>query len=266
MSGGVTSASSHKAWLFVPCYVDQLMPAVGVAMVEVLERLGVKLTYPAQQTCCGQPALNSGYKDEAACVARRMVEIFAPAARAGAKIVVPSGSCAAMVKVFMPQMLAGTKDEAAAKAVGEATWEFCDYLVNVLGVDEAVVGGQGVAKLGAEFRHKVTVHDGCHGLRELGISEAPRKLLRGVKGLEIVEMGEAKTCCGFGGTFAVKYAQVSVAMAEVKCRSAAETGAEYIVSGDPSCLMQIGGYNQKQGIRLKPLHVAQVLASRGGSV
>lgn len=256
----------NYAWLFIPCYVDQLMPEVGVAMVDVLERLGVKLTYPARQTCCGQPALNSGYKDEAARVARRMVEIFAPGVRAGAKVVVPSGSCAAMVKVFMPQMLAGTggrlgADEAAAREVGEATWEFCDYLVNVLGVGEA-----GVRKLGAEFRHKVTVHDGCHGLRELGISEAPRELLRGVKGLEMVEMAEAKTCCGFGGTFAVKYAQVSVAMAEVKCRSAAETGARYIVSADPSCLMQINGYNQKQGIGVKTLHVAQVLASRGGEL
>ena len=265
MSATMNPSAAQSAWLFIPCYVDQLMPEIGMAMVRVLQRLGVSLTYPQQQTCCGQPALNSGYNDEAACVARRMIDIFAPAVAAGAKVVVPSGSCATMVKVFTPQLLAGTKDEAAAQAVGEATWEFADYLVNVLGLDESAIA----SRLGSTFPHKVTIHDGCHGLRELGISEAPRTLLRGVKGLEIVEMGEAKTCCGFGGTFAVKYAQVSVAMAEVKCKSAADTGAAYIVSTDPSCLMQIRGYTEKQKMPVKTLHIAQVLdgqaAQAGGA-
>ncbi len=250
---------NHSAWLFIPCYVDQLMPEVGVAMVEVLERLGVGLSYPAQQTCCGQPALNSGYRNDAACVARRMVDIFSPAVAAGARIVVPSGSCAAMVKVFTPQLLSGTKDEAAARAVGEATWEFSDYLVNVLGVDAARIGA-----LGASFSHSITVHDGCHGLRELGISAAPRKLLGGVRGVRLIEMGEAQTCCGFGGTFAVKFAQVSTAMAQVKCGSALSTGAEYIVSTDPSCLMQIRGYVEKHKLPVGTLHLAQVLNSVEG--
>lgn len=225
------------------------MPQVGVSVVEVLERLGCQVDYPRNQTCCGQPAFNGGFHAEA----REVAVSFLNAFRDGRDpIVVPSGSCAAMVKVFYPELFAGTAREAEAKALAARTWEFSSFVVEQLGVTD----------VGATFNRKVTFHDGCHGLRELGIKSAPRKLLEKVKGLELAEMKECATCCGFGGSFAVKYAPISTAMAEVKCASACETGAQVIVSNDPSCLMQIDGYAQKQKLPLKCLHLAEVLNSR----
>ena len=233
--------------LFIPCFVDQLMPDVGVAMVRVLEKLGHTLVYPERQTCCGQPPFNSGFSDEAREVAAHQLTCFEKAE----VVVGPSGSCVAMMKVFYPQLFAGTPQEAAAQALADKTYEFSQFLVDRLGVTD----------VGATFQGKVTIHDGCHGLRELRIKRQPRELLRHVRGLELVEMGEAETCCGFGGAFAVKMPQLSTAMVEVKARSILATGAQAVVSCDPSCLMQIGGYLKRQGHAIRCLHVAEVLAS-----
>jgi L-lactate dehydrogenase complex protein LldE len=228
--------------LFIPCFVDQLFPNVGIAMVKVLRRLNIEVDYPLQQTCCGQPAFNTGYWDEARELARRYCEIFADADA----IVCPSGSCTAMVRNFYPELLG------KATRVTANTFEFSEFLVRQLGVTD----------VGARFPAKVTYHDACHALRELRLKDEPRELLRNVKELELVEMSEAETCCGFGGTFSVKFPMISYAMDEMKCTSIKQTGAEYVVSGDSSCLMQIDGYLRRQRMPIKTIHLAEVLAAR----
>ena len=231
--------------LFIPCFVDALFPRAGISRVEILERLGHKVVFPEQITCCGQPPFNSGYWDEARTVAAKVLPQLADAEA----IVIGSGSCGAMLKVFYPQLFENTPQSALAKQISARTWEFSDFLVSKLGVTD----------LGAKFPHKVTFHDGCHGLRELGLKKSPRALLGKVNGLELIEMGEAETCCGFGGTFATKFPMISTAMGEVKCTSATETNADYIVSNDSSCLMHIQGLLSRQGNPLKTIHLAEVL-------
>lgn len=233
--------------LFIPCFVDALYPRVGISMVEILERLGHAVECPEEITCCGQPPFNSGYWEEARTIAVPVLEHLKHAEA----VVIASGSCGAMVKKFYPDLFAGTRHAELAKQVSTRTWEFSDFLVNKLGETE----------LGATFPHKVTYHDGCHGLRELGIKSAPRALLGKVSGLELVEMKE-DVCCGFGGTFAAKFPMISTAMGEVKCANAAETGAEYIVSADSSCLMHIQGLLSRQGSAVKTIHLAEVLNRR----
>ena len=233
--------------LFIPCFVDALYPRVGISMVEILERLGHKVVCPEEVACCGQPPFNSGYWNEARDIAGPALEYLKDAEA----IVIGSGSCGAMIKTFYPDLFAGTRQAELARQVASRTWEFSDFLVNKLGVVD----------LGAKFPHKVTYHDGCHGLRELGIKATPRTLLGKVNGLELVEMKE-EVCCGFGGTFAAKFPMISTAMGEVKCGNAAETGAEYIVSGDSSCLMHIQGLLSRQGSPLKTIHLAEVLNAR----
>jgi L-lactate dehydrogenase complex protein LldE len=232
--------------LFIPCFVDALFPRVGISMVKILERLGHRVECPEDVACCGQPAFNSGYWDEARLVATPVLEKL----KGKEAVVIASGSCGAMLKVFYPQLFHGRPQEADARALSNKVWEFSDFLVNKLGVTD----------VGAAFPAKVTFHDGCHGLRELGIKKSPRRLLEKVRGLELVEMGDAETCCGFGGTFAAKYPMISTAMGEVKCAGAAETGAEYIVSNDSSCLMHLQGLLTKQGQPLKTIHLAEILA------
>lgn len=233
--------------LFIPCFVDALYPRVGISMVEILERLGHQVVCPEELACCGQPPFNSGYWPEARAIAS---PVLARLQNAEA-VVIGSGSCGAMVKRFYPELFAGTRDEAAARHVAARTWEFADFLVSRLGVTQ----------LGAQFQHKVTYHDGCHGLRELGIKSAPRALLAHVAGLELAEMTE-EVCCGFGGTFAAKFPMISSAMGEVKCANAVETGAEYIVSSDSSCLMHLQGLLARQGSPLRTIHLAEVLNQR----
>jgi L-lactate dehydrogenase complex protein LldE len=235
--------------LFIPCFVDHYYPRAGIAMTRVLERLGHEVDYPVGQTCCGQPAFNAGYWDEARPLALRMLDLFG----AADVVVSASGSCGAMIKVFNPELLKDSDRIEAARALSAKTWEFSDFLVTKLGVTD----------VGASFPHRVTFHDGCHGLRELGIKSQPRRLLESVRGLELIEMGEAESCCGFGGTFSVKFSHISEAMAEVKCHSALSTGADFIVSNDSSCLMQINGWLEKnlhQSPRPKTLHLAEILA------
>jgi L-lactate dehydrogenase complex protein LldE len=231
--------------LFVPCYVDQLTPQVALSVVKVLRRLGHQVEAPSGQTCCGQPALNTGYEEEARVVARHILKVFADSEA----VVIPSGSCGAMIKHFYPELFAGHPEEADAKALAARTWEFSEFLVDVLKVETTQ----------SRFPYKVTFHDGCHGLRELRVNHQPRKLLKAVAGLELIEMREARSCCGFGGTFAVKFPQISTSMAQVKCVSAQDTGARFIVSNDPSCMLQIQGYLDKQGIPMHCLHLAEVL-------
>jgi L-lactate dehydrogenase complex protein LldE len=233
--------------MFIPCFVDLLYPRVGISIVQILEKLGHKIDFPEGLNCCGQPAFNSGYWEEARSVALPVLQRL----KNSEAVVIASGSCASMLKVFYPQLFSGTEHEPAAKKLSANCWEFSDFLVTKLGVTD----------LGARFPHKVTFHDGCHGLRELGIKKYPRALLAKVRGLELSEMKE-EVCCGFGGTFAVKFPMISTAMGEVKCAQAVETGAEYIVSNDSSCLMHIQGVADKQGKKLKTIHLAEVLTSQ----
>ena len=234
-----------KITLFVPCFVDLMFPQVGISMVRILERLGHSVECPEEVACCGQPAFNSGYWEEARGVAVKALETF----KNSEVIVIASGSCGAMLHVFYPQLFAGTEHEAEAKRIAAKCYEFSDFLVTKLGVSD----------VGAEFPVKATFHDGCHGLRELHTFDQPRRLLKHVRGLELIEMKE-KVCCGFGGTFAAKFPMISTGMGEVKCALAEETGAEYIVSNDSSCLMHIQGLLDRQGSRLKTIHLAEVLA------
>ncbi len=234
-----------KITLFIPCFVDTFYPQTGQAMVRIFEKLGHSLDYKPQLTCCGQPPFNAGYWDESRKVAVKVLDALADSER----VVIASGSCGAMLKVFYNELFKGTPREADAKALGEKTFEFSDFLVNQLGVTD----------IGAKFPHAVTWHDGCHGLRELGIKTEPRILLSQVEGLELREMGEAQTCCGFGGLFSAKFPQISVAMGQVKTKSAVETGVKYLVSGDGSCLMHIQGVLDREKRGVKCLHLAEVL-------
>ena len=234
--------------LFIPCFVDLMFPRVGISMVSIFEKLGHKVVIPKSPACCGQPAFNTGYWDESRAIAVPMLESLKDAEA----VVIASGSCGAMMKVFYPELFAGTEHEAMARELAPKCFEFSSFLVNKLGVTD----------LGAAFPHKVTFHDGCHGLRELNNKRPPRELLAKVRGLELVEMGEAETCCGFGGTFSAKFPAISTAMAEVKCASAIETNADYIVSCDSSCLMQIQGLADKQKKGIKTIHLAEILAQQ----
>jgi L-lactate dehydrogenase complex protein LldE len=237
-----------KVTLFIPCFIDACFPRAGISMVEILEQLGHSIDYPEELTCCGQPAFNSGCWAEARDVAERVVDRLVDADA----VVVASGSCGAMLHNFYPELFAGTEREQAAKTLASKTSEFSDFLVSKLGV----------TNLGARFPAKVTFHDGCHGLRELGIKDQPRALLAEVEGLELVEMEDAETCCGFGGTFAAKFPMISTAMGDRKCGNAGDTEAEFIVSNDSSCLMHIQGLLDRQGQSLKTIHLAEILASR----
>lgn len=234
-----------KITLFIPCFVDLMFPKVGISIVQILERLDHTVECPDGIACCGQPAYNAGYWDEARSVASKALQKLESAE----VVVIASGSCGAMLKVFYPELFAGTPQDAAAQHLSQKVYEFSDFLVTKLGVTD----------LGARFDAKVTFHDGCHGLRELGTHDQPRRLLSQVRGLTLVEMKE-KTCCGFGGTFAAKFPMISTAMGEVRCAAAKETGAEYIVSNDSSCLMHLQGLLDRQAAPIKTIHLAEILA------
>lgn len=238
-----------KLTLFIPCFVDVCFPRVGMSVVDIFERLGHQIAFAKQLACCGQPPFNAGLWNEARSIAARVVDGL----KTADVVVVPSGSCTATIKNFYPELFANTSYESGARALATKTFEFSDFLVNQLGVVD----------LGARFPARVTVHDGCHNLRELGKKHEPRTLLSHVRDLELIEMSEAETCCGFGGTFAIKFPMISTAMAEVKCASAVETGAEYVVSTDSSCLMQIQGLLDRQRSPVRTIHLAEVLAQRG---
>jgi L-lactate dehydrogenase complex protein LldE len=234
--------------LFIPCFIDQLFPRVGISVVDVLERLGHQVEFHESITCCGQPAFNSGFWEEARQVAEPVIRKLQKAEA----VVIPSGSCGAMIRVFYPQLFANTPLHEDAQALSAKTFEFSEFLVDKLGVSD----------VGARLDTTATFHDGCHGLRELDVKSQPRKLLEKVKGLKLVEMNDTATCCGFGGTFAVKFPMISTAMGDAKLANASATNADCIVSNDSSCLMHLQGMIDRQGLKLKTLHLAEVLASR----
>jgi L-lactate dehydrogenase complex protein LldE len=234
--------------LFVTCLVDQLWPSVGVATVQVLRRAGCEVSFDARQTCCGQPAFNTGYRSEAKEVARKTIELLEEQ-RADA-IVLPSGSCTAMTHLWKELFHDEPEWRERSEAVAARTHELAGFLVKVLGKEE----------FGARFDARVSWHDACHGLRELGLRDEPRRLLQGVAGLELVEAQRCESCCGFGGTFSVKYPEISVAMLDRKLDELHALHVDAVVSGDVSCLMQIGGRLARRGMHTRPLHIAEVLA------
>jgi L-lactate dehydrogenase complex protein LldE len=237
-----------RAALFIPCFVDQLNPQVGIDMARVLRRIGYSVEFPEGQTCCGQPAFNSGYWNEARPLAERFVSIFS--ASSADAIVCPSGSCTTMVRNFYPDLLAASPRAAAAAKLAARVFEFSEFLVKVARV----------ADVGASFPHRVAYHDACHALRELRLKQEPRELLRNVRGLELVEMPYCEECCGFGGTFATKFPMISSAMGETKAVNAEVSGAEYVTSTDPSCLMHIDGVLRLRKSAVRTIHLAGILA------
>jgi L-lactate dehydrogenase complex protein LldE len=236
-----------KINLLIPCFVDQLFPSVGISVVRIFDKLGHTVDFKERILCCGQPAFNAGYWEEARRIAAPVLRSLA----GSAPVVVPSGSCAAMVKNFYPELFRETPQAAAAVELSHRVFEFSSFLVDQLRVTE----------LGSRFPAKVTFHDGCHGLRELHVKRQPRQLLERVKGLTLLEMEDQTSCCGFGGTFAVKFPMISTAMGDTKSASALHTGAEYLVSNDSSCLMHLQGLMSRQNQNLKTIHLAEVLAS-----
>ena len=240
---------AKRVSLFVTCIVDQVFPEIGLAAVEVLERLGYVVDFSQEQTCCGQPAFNTGYRSEAASVACRCLR----ALRNAEYVVVPSGSCATMITHHFQELFAGDPDRLVeVRQLTPRVWEFSQFLLDVAGVED----------MGAHYEGVVTFHDSCHGLRALQIKAGPRRLLSHVRGLTLREMDAAEECCGFGGTFSVKFPAVSGAMTRTKIESIQRTGADAVVGVDASCLMQIGGALSRAGSPIKTLHLAQVLASR----
>ena len=243
--------------LFVPCYVDLINPEVGVSVVRLLRKLGVEVIYPEGQTCCGQPAFNSGFFDEARGVARHFLDVFED--DSFDHVVCPSGSCTTMVSRYYPLLMEEQPVERErTEAMGGRVRELSDFLVNVLGAD--------AGDLGARYKGRAVFHTGCHGRRELGLLNEPRALLERVEGLELVEWSNEELCCGFGGTFAVKMPDVSTAMADEKIKALEASGADTLISGDSSCLMHLAGRLKRTGHDTRVLHLAQVLDPENGRV
>lgn len=234
--------------IFIPCFVDQLYPQTAFSMIAVLEQAGCRVSYNPKQTCCGQPAFNAGFWDEARAVCTKFLKDF----EGSNMIVAPSASCVGFVRNYYNKLFQDSSYHNDVKALSENIFEFSEFLVDKLGQ----------TKFGAKLEGKATYHDSCAGLRECKIKTEPRKLLQNVEGLELVEMEDVETCCGFGGTFAVKFDTISIAMAEQKVEHALDTGAQYIISTDHSCLMHLQGYINNKGHALQTLHLADVLASR----
>ncbi|MCK5821324.1 MAG: (Fe-S)-binding protein [Bacteroidales bacterium] len=233
--------------LFIPCFIDQLYPETGENVVRILEKLGIKVFYNPEQTCCGQPAFNAGHWEPARKLAIKFLNDF----NGNRPVVSPSGSCTGFARNYYPELLKDTIYMNNFSKLKPQLFELTDFLVNQLGVKD----------LGAKFEAKVTYHDSCAALREYGIRYEPRELLKNVKGLELIEMVDSDVCCGFGGTFAVKHEPISTAMAEQKVKHAMETGAEYILSTEASCLMHLDSYIKQQKLPIKCLHIADVLVN-----
>ena len=241
---------SMRVALMVTCVNDAMFPGTGRAVVDLLTRLGVEVEFPETQTCCGQPMVNTGYLDEAVPVVRAFVSAF----EGYDAVVAPSGSCAGSVRHQHRTVAERAGDPGLVSAVagiGPRVYELSEFLVDVLGVTD----------VGAWFPHRVTYHPTCHSLRLLGVGDRPRRLLEAVRGLTLVDLPGAEECCGFGGTFAVKNADVSVAMGADKARHVRETDAEVLVAGDNSCLMHIGGLLSRERSGVRVMHLAEVLAA-----
>jgi len=233
--------------LFIPCFVDQLYPDTAFNMIKVLEKAGCTVSYNTSQTCCGQPAFNAGFWDEAKSVCSKFLKDFSGTDY----IVSPSASCSGFVRNYYGKLFENSSLHHEVNDVGNRLFEFSEFMVKVLKIEN----------VGAVLNGKATYHDSCAGLRECRIKAEPRKLLSNVKGLELTEMNDVETCCGFGGTFAVKFEPISIGMGEQKVENALATNAEYIISTDLSCLMHIQGYINHKGYSIKTMHLADVLAS-----
>ncbi|MDQ1330904.1 MAG: L-lactate dehydrogenase complex protein LldE [Thermodesulfobacteriota bacterium] len=238
---------SQKVTLFIQCIIDGIYPEVGFAVVRIFEKLGIEVKCPAEQTCCGQPAFNSGYRKEAKRAAEHFIDVFGDAE----VIVCPSGSCVNMVRNHYPELF---RDDGklleTVKATGSRTFELTEYLVDVLGVED----------LGARYDGRITYHDSCHLMRGIGVKEQPRRLIRKISGAEFVEMNDSDRCCGFGGAFAVKYPEISSAILEDKVKNIIDSNAEVVTGCDMGCLMNIQGMLSRKNLPVKTLHIAQLLA------
>ena len=242
-------AKRIKASLFVTCLVDQFYPDVGLSTARVLQRLGVDVQFPEAQTCCGQPAFNSGFNEKAFELARKFLEVFEDSDY----VVLPSGSCGSMIKVFYEDLF---KQDAGLhkrmKEVADRTYEFSQFLVNVLGVND----------VGASFHGKATYHASCHLLRELGATNESIDLIKSVEGLEFIAVENASVCCGFGGTFSVKYPEISEAMIGKKLDTIQSSGADIVVANDSGCLMQLKGAMSRRKLRARAIHLAELLDNK----
>lgn len=234
-----------KVSLFITCISDIMFPNVGKNTVEILERLGCEVDFPTLQTCCGQPAYNSGYLEEAKGSMKQMIRAFKDAEY----VVGPSGSCVGMIREYQHVFKGDSEWEKPAQELAAKTFELTQFIVDVLGVKD----------VGSTFKGKVTYHPSCHMTRILGVKDAPKILLQNVKGIEFVELPSGEDCCGFGGTFSVKKPEISAEMVKEKSRHVTETGAEYLVGGDMGCLMNIGGRMQREGKNVKVIHISEIL-------
>jgi len=225
--------------LFITCLADMFFPNTGEAVVRLLKRHGAQVDFPPEQTCCGQPAFNGGFRDEARQMARQWVKAF----RNSEYVVTPSGSCAAMVRNYYPELLPESKE------IASRTYEFTQFMVDVLKVED----------VGAEFKARATFHQSCHMSRELGVIHQPLTLLRHVKGLELIELPRKELCCGFGGSFSVKMPEISEAMVTDKVAAVASTNADILVGADSSCIMNIAGRINREGRPIRAMHVAELL-------
>jgi L-lactate dehydrogenase complex protein LldE len=236
-----------KVQLFIPCFVDQVFPETAFNMAKVLEKMGCTVDYNKNQTCCGQPAFNAGFREDAREVCIKFIKDF----QGADYIVAPSASCVGFVRNYFSTLFDNSSYHNEVKNLQKRTFEFSEFLVNVLRIEDT----------GASFEGKATYHDSCAALRECKIKKEPRALLSHVKGLEMIEMQDVETCCGFGGTFAIKFEAISIAMADQKITHALEAGVDYIISTDLSCLMHLDGFIRFKGLELKTIHIADILAS-----
>jgi L-lactate dehydrogenase complex protein LldE len=239
-----------KVSLFVTCLVDQLWASVGTSSVEVLRRVGCEVEFDDRQTCCAQPAFNTGYRDEARAVAKRFIQLFEESSADA--IVSPSGSCTAMVHHYPELFSEDGEWLKRAQAIAERTHELSSFLVRVLKIED----------VGATWQGRVTWHDACHGLRDLNVKREPRSLISNVRGVEFVELDNADSCCGFGGTFSIKFPEISLAILDQKIEAIERAEVNAVISGDASCLMQIGGRLSRKGSKIRVMHLAELLASR----
>lgn len=232
--------------LFIPCLSEHLYPQSALSMVKVLKHVGAEIEYVDGQTCCGQPAFNSGYRKEIVPIAERFIEMF----HQKEYVVAPSGSCVAMVRKFYYELDIRPELHEARKKLAHKIYEFSEFLVDVAQVEN----------LGGYFPYKVTYHDSCHLNRELGVHDQPRQLIRSISGINFVEMEQSDLCCGFGGTFSYKFKALSISMVARKCKYIEESGADYCIGADSSCLMNIEGYLRKHHKKARTMHIADFLA------
>jgi L-lactate dehydrogenase complex protein LldE len=241
-----------KVELFIPCFIDQLYPDTAFSTIKLLERVGCEVIYNPNQTCCGQPAFNAGFWDDAKAIGNKFLNDFSDQHF----IVSPSASCTGMVKNYYNDLFTNTAVHNKCRAIQSQIYELSDFLINIMEQDY----------FGAELEGKAVYHDSCAALRECKIKEEPRKLLEKVHGLELMELPDSSTCCGFGGTFAVKFDAISTAMAQQKIDQALALDADYIISTDASCLLHLQGYIDKNNLPIKTVHLADVLAGGWGNI